>query len=67
MGEGRHLCIVPAAAWKQANKVYLPFLEEDDRKISEIFSKILLLSKDTTIKDRLILAQIAAAKGGLSG
>ncbi|MCW1924991.1 DUF4132 domain-containing protein [Luteolibacter arcticus] len=65
LGEGRHLCIVPETSWKQPPDLYLPFLEEDDRRIAEIFSKILMLSKDTAIKDPQILSQIAAAKGGI--
>ena len=65
MGEGRHLCIVPATSWKKPADLYLPFLDEDDRKVAEIFSKILMLSKDTAIKDALILSQISAAKAGI--
>ena len=38
-------------------KLFLPFLDEDPRT-AEIVSKIVLLAKDTTIKDPMILDQI---------
>ncbi len=64
MGDSRHLCIVPAASWKRPTKLFLPFVEEDDRRIAEIFSKILLLANDDKITDPGILSQIGEAGGG---
>lgn len=63
MGDCRHLCIVPAASWKRPAKLFLPFVEEDDRRIAEIFSKILLLANDDKITDPGILSQIGGAGG----
>jgi hypothetical protein len=63
LGDNRHLCIVPAASWKRPAKLFLPFVEEDDRRIAEIFSKILLLANDDKITDPGILAQIGQAGG----
>lgn len=64
MGAAHHLCIVPASSWKRPAKLFLPFVEEDDRRIAEIFSKILLLANDDKITDPGILSQIGAAGGG---
>ncbi len=63
LGDCRHLCIVPAASWKRPAKLFLPFVEEDDRRIAEIFSKILLLANDDKITDPGILSQIGGAGG----
>ena len=56
---GNYLCIVPAD-WgkKKRESLYLPFENGQDRKFSEILSKILLLVNDKKIKDRSILSQI---------
>ncbi len=53
---GRYLCIVPRY---DTQKLYLPF-EENDPKIAEILSKILLLARDETITDATILRQLPA-------
>jgi hypothetical protein len=63
LGKGRHLCIVPAESWKKPQKLFLPFFADDDKRIAEIFSKILLLSQDDKITDPHILEQIARALG----
>ena len=63
LGKGRHLCIVPAESWKEPQKLFLPFFADDDKRIAEIFSKILLLSQDDKITDPHILEQIARALG----
>ncbi|OYV05769.1 MAG: hypothetical protein CFE26_09855 [Verrucomicrobiales bacterium VVV1] len=61
LGKGRHLCIVPAESWKKPQKIFLPFFADDDKRIAEIFSKILLLSQDDKITDPHILEQIDQA------
>jgi len=53
---GQYLCIVPSV--KERKAIYLPFEEGGEPLISEIISKILLLSPDTQINDATILAQI---------
>ena len=63
IGIGRHLCIVPAGSWKTPAKLFLPFYADDDKRIAEVFSKILLLSRDDKITDPSILSQISAALG----
>ena len=52
----RYICVVPETAYKR-KKIFLPF-EEEDRKTSEILSKILLLVNDNKIKDETIMTQI---------
>ena len=57
----QYLCIVAAqgtAAKKSADKVFLPF--EEDNTLSLILSKAFLLASDDTIQDRTILQQIKA-------
>lgn len=51
---GRYLCIVPVP---ERDRLFLPF-EEDDKKTSEIISKIVLLAHDSSIRDPSILAQL---------
>lgn len=63
LGKARHLCIVPAESWKKPQKLFLPFFADDDKRIAEIFSKILLLSQDDKITDSHILDQIDKALG----
>jgi hypothetical protein len=63
LGKGRHLCIVPAESWKKPQRIFLPFFADDDKRIAEIFSKILLLSQDDKITDSHILGQIDQALG----
>jgi hypothetical protein len=63
LGKGRHLCIVPAESWKKPQKLFLPFFADDDKRIAEIFSKILLLCQDDKITDSHILDQIDRALG----
>jgi hypothetical protein len=55
---GGALCIIPVHA-QHRGRLFLPFAD-DDPKTAEIVSKILLLSRDSTIKDPLILQQIYA-------
>ncbi|PIG91098.1 DUF4132 domain-containing protein [Gloeocapsopsis sp. IPPAS B-1203] len=54
---GHHLCIVPDR-WGKRQKLFLPFSDGGDSKISEVISKILLLANDDKIKDKSILHQI---------
>jgi hypothetical protein len=63
IGMGRHLCIVPAGSWKRPTKLFLPFFADDDKRLAEVFSKIMLLSRDDKITDACILAQISQALG----
>lgn len=63
LGKGRHLCIVPTESWRKPQKLFLPFFADDDKRIAEIFSKILLLSQDDKISDPHILEQIERALG----
>ncbi len=55
---GNYLCVVPERWGKTHEKVFLPFADADDPKLSEVISKILLLVNDDKIKDKNILNQI---------
>ncbi len=55
---GGALCIVPVHA-QHRGRLFLPFAD-DDPKTAEVMSKVLLLARDTEIKDPGILAQIRA-------
>ncbi len=55
---GGHLCIVPVHS-QHRGRIFLPFADDDPRT-AEVLSKVLLLSKDTEIKDLVILEQIYA-------
>jgi hypothetical protein len=55
---GGALCIIPVHA-QHRGRLFLPFAD-DDPKTAEIVSKILLLSRDSEIKDPLILQQMYA-------
>jgi hypothetical protein len=55
---GNYLCIVPDHWGQRHEKLFLPFADENDSKISEVISKILLLLADDKIKDESILRQI---------
>jgi hypothetical protein len=55
---GGHLCIVPVHS-QHRGRLFLPFADDDPRT-AEVLSKVLLLSKDTDIKDPVILEQIFA-------
>lgn len=55
---GNYLCIVPDRRSADKERLFLPFADENDRKTSEVISKILLLVNDHTIKDESILRQI---------
>ena len=57
---GNYLCVIPDRKEKD-DTVYLPFADAD-KKMTEIISKILLLSNDDKIKDQTILAQIKPDK-----
>jgi len=54
------LCIVPDRWGETHEQLFLPFAGENDRKLSEAISKILLLLRDDKIKDESILRQIRA-------
>jgi len=53
---GGHLCIVPVHS-QHRGRLFLPFAD-DDPKTAEVISKVLMLAKDTEIKDPVILEQI---------
>ncbi len=55
---GGALCIVPVHA-QQHGRLFLPFADHDPTT-AEVLSKILLLARDTEIKDSVILEQIVA-------
>jgi hypothetical protein len=57
---GNYLCIVPERG-SAREKLFLPFADED-AKMSEVVSKILLLLSDDKIKDETILRQIQASQ-----
>ncbi|MEM7232325.1 MAG: DUF4132 domain-containing protein [Planctomycetota bacterium] len=54
---GSYLCVIPDQAVRK-KKIYLPFADADDPKLSEIVSKVLLLANDEKITDSTILEQI---------
>ncbi|MDB4353961.1 DUF4132 domain-containing protein [Akkermansiaceae bacterium] len=56
---GGHLWLVPVHA-QHRGRIFLPFAD-DDPKTAEILSKVLLLSRDTEIKDPQILKQLRRA------
>jgi hypothetical protein len=55
---GGSVCIIPVGA-QHRGRIFLPFAD-DDPKTAEIVSKILLLARDSEIKDPLILDQLYA-------
>lgn len=55
---GSYLCIVPAGWGQKHEQLFLPFVDQDERKVSEVISKILLLLDDDQITDQSILNQI---------
>ncbi len=57
---GGHLCIVPVHS-QHRGRLFLPFADDDPRT-AEVVSKVLLLAKDTEIKDPTILEQILVAR-----
>jgi hypothetical protein len=57
LDSGQYLCIVPTP--KERKAIYLPFDEGGEPVTSEIISKVLLLSYDTSITHTTIMAQIA--------
>lgn len=57
---GSYLCIVPTGWGRHHEKLFLPFADDADAKISEVISKILLLLADDQITDETILRQIRA-------
>jgi hypothetical protein len=56
---GGALCIVPVHS-QHRGRLFLPFADDDPRT-AEVLSKVLLLARDTAIKDPAILAQLLAA------
>jgi hypothetical protein len=53
---GGALCIIPVP-YQHRGRLFLPFAD-DDPKTAEVVSKMLLLARDTEIKDPTILEQI---------
>lgn len=53
---GGSLCIIPVHG-QHRGRVFLPFAD-DDPKTAEVVSKVILLARDSDIKDPAILAQI---------
>jgi hypothetical protein len=53
---GGALCIIPVHS-QHRGRLFLPFAD-DDPKTAEVLSKVLLLARDTDIKDPTILEQI---------
>jgi len=56
---GGHLWLVPVHA-QHRGRIFLPFAD-DDPKTAEVLSKVLLLARDTEIKDPEILKQLRRA------
>ncbi|HMA35880.1 MAG TPA: DUF5724 domain-containing protein, partial [Chloroflexia bacterium] len=56
---GGALCIVPVHS-QHRGRLFLPFADDDPRT-AEVLSKVLLLARDTEIKDPTILEQLLAA------
>jgi hypothetical protein len=57
---GGAVCIVPVHS-QHRGRLFLPFVDNDP-KTAEILSKVLLLARDTQIKDPTILEQILAGR-----
>jgi hypothetical protein len=55
---GGALCIVPVHS-QHHGRLFLPFADDDPRS-AEVLSKVILLARDTEIKDPVILGQILA-------
>jgi hypothetical protein len=53
---GGALCIIPVDAQRRG-RIFLPFAD-DDPKTAEVVAKVLMLARDTTIKDPTILQQL---------
>lgn len=53
---GGAVCIIPVEAQRRG-RVFLPFAD-DDPKTAEVVSKVLMLARDSTIKDPTILEQL---------
>ena len=54
------VCILPQTRQNEAERIWLPFAEEDER-LAEVVSKVKLLAADDSIEDPAIRAQIEAA------
>lgn len=54
---GNYLCVVPARWGESRQRIYLPFADED-AKLSEVISKVMLLINDDKISDPTIIWQI---------
>ena len=57
---GGYLCIVPVHS-QHRGRLFLPFVDDDPRT-AEVLSKVLLLAKDSEIKDPTILEQILVVR-----
>ncbi len=55
---GYALCVVPDRWGRSHQRLFLPYADEGDAKVSELLSKILLLLEDDKIKDASIRGQI---------
>ena len=53
---GAAVCIIPVSA-QHRGRVFLPFVDDDPRT-AEVISKVVLLARDSAIKDPTILAQL---------
>jgi hypothetical protein len=53
---GGALCIIPVDSQRRG-RIFLPFAD-DDPKTAEVISKVLMLARDSTIKDPTILEQL---------
>ena len=53
---GGALCIIPVDPQRRG-RIFLPFADEDP-KSAEVVSKVLMLARDSTIKDPTILEQL---------
>ena len=60
IAQSQHICVVPSNSKALPSDVYLPFTADDDPKLCEIVSRILLLLNDDKIRDKVILEQIEA-------
>ena len=52
--------IAPSLSGQQRGRLFLPFADDDPRT-AEVISKVLLLARDTDIRDPTILEQLLAA------
>lgn len=61
IGTGNHICVVPEKSKAVPEEIYLPFAADEDFKLREIISRVLMLLNDHNIRDKEILSQINEA------